>query len=600
MKNQNILIALAVLFVIAVISFTFLAPLIPDFLSSENPEQEVPVEVPMPQLTDQEREKLGPKNELAELDCLPSDGMYGMIARPKRLLESPLLAEGQDLLMPDLIRFTMVPLDMTKIELLLSATSVRQVSVPAQPGQPAMPQVMPIPFACYYLQMTEPVDKQAILNQFVPPNSGPQPPKMRMVAGKEVYDLPTGFPLTTHALVFLNEKALLYVMGNEEMLKDVLDGKAPTGPLADRMARVKIDDCDVVFVGSAETGLPNLPPELIGNFSMAYGLSETLVKLLVENFRAIQLTLDLSAPENTPLLTLKFETLKPEGAKEIAKNINEQVVFFRSSLSLLQSKDSEPTPEGNGQKLGNQILDSVEISSQDSVVSATLQHFPTLTTYVSEYFQNRRQQIADLAVQEQQQMIFGNIFQRINTIHRYMIMHHDEKGQFPSAAICDAEGKPLLSWRVALLPYMGEKALYAQFKLDEPWDGPTNRPLIGKMPAIFGDVRAYDPTRTTIRLFNSEGTPFGKPVLKMSDLSSPQTTAMLVVVSPENAVEWTKPDTLAPCESLEDYVQLFGPMMPILLFDRNNVIMQFSSAAEQDRPLLLERLKNMIEGKPIQ
>jgi len=52
--------------------------------------------------------------------------------------------------------------------------------------------------------------------------------------------------------------------------------------------------------------------------------------------------------------------------------------------------------------------------------------------------------------------------------------HNDSTGAFPSAAICDDDGKPLLSWRVAVLPYIGEKTLYQKFKLDEPWNGPTN------------------------------------------------------------------------------------------------------------------------------
>ena len=37
----------------------------------------------------------------------------------------------------------------------------------------------------------------------------------------------------------------------------------------------------------------------------------------------------------------------------------------------------------------------------------------------------------------------------------------------------DPTGKPLLSWRVAVLPYLDLDLLHAQFKLDEPWDGPS-------------------------------------------------------------------------------------------------------------------------------
>ena len=605
MKNNNILIALAVLFVIAVVAFTFLAPLYFN-PNSDSSEQDVSSEFVMPQLTDAEREKLGPKNDLSALDWLPSNGMYGMIASPRRLLESPLLAGGEEFIAQQLVGLTMVPLDMKKVELLLNCTSLKQVVIPSQPGEPVTPQVLPIPFLCYYIQLTEPLDKQATINLFVPPNRGFQPPKMRTVGGKEVYDLPAGFPLKTHALVFLDEKTILYVLGDEELLTDVLDGKSPTGPLADRMARVQVNDTDLVFVGSAETGLPPIPPEVLEGFSKNNGLPETLVKTLLDNFRAIQLTLNLSAGENGPLLALKYETLKPEGAKDIAKIINEQIVFYRSSLSLLQPKKSEtenPTETAAGDdlaKLGGQVLDSLEISAQESVVSASFRLFPALPTFLSEFFENQRRQTANFEAQERQRAIFESVFQRIKSVRNYMIMYHNEKGEFPPAAICDAEGNPLLSWRVAILPYMGEKELYSQFNLSEPWDGPTNRPLIGKMPAIFGDTRAYDPTRTTIRLFNSEGTLFGKPNLKMTNILGPQTTIMLVAVAPENAVQWTQPDTLARCESVEDYIKLFGPIMPVQFFDENHGSVPLGFFPETEYPKLLEQLKNMIEGNPIQ
>ena len=59
---------------------------------------------------------------------------------------------------------------------------------------------------------------------------------------------------------------------------------------------------------------------------------------------------------------------------------------------------------------------------------------------------------------------------------------------FPPAAICDKDGRPLLSWRVAILPYIDQEDLYKQFHLDEPWDSPHNRSLIEKMPGTYMDL----------------------------------------------------------------------------------------------------------------
>ena len=52
-----------------------------------------------------------------------------------------------------------------------------------------------------------------------------------------------------------------------------------------------------------------------------------------------------------------------------------------------------------------------------------------------------------------------------------LAMHNYEAtyGHFPHD-ITDKDGKPILSWRVAILPFIEQDNLYKQFKLDEPWD----------------------------------------------------------------------------------------------------------------------------------
>jgi hypothetical protein len=65
-------------------------------------------------------------------------------------------------------------------------------------------------------------------------------------------------------------------------------------------------------------------------------------------------------------------------------------------------------------------------------------------------------------------------------LHNY----HDVYKSFPPAAIYSKDGKPLLSWRVAMLPYLhtSQGNLLKKFRLDEPWDSEHNRALIARMP----------------------------------------------------------------------------------------------------------------------
>lgn len=51
--------------------------------------------------------------------------------------------------------------------------------------------------------------------------------------------------------------------------------------------------------------------------------------------------------------------------------------------------------------------------------------------------------------------------------------------------IADPSGTPLHSWRVLLLPYLGEQKLYEQIKLDEPWDSEWNRQFHKRMPDCY-------------------------------------------------------------------------------------------------------------------
>lgn len=64
--------------------------------------------------------------------------------------------------------------------------------------------------------------------------------------------------------------------------------------------------------------------------------------------------------------------------------------------------------------------------------------------------------------------------QLVRALHSY----HDAKQHFPPAIITDAEGKPLYSWRVELLPFVGRQDLYDRFDKAKPWDAPENAEVI--------------------------------------------------------------------------------------------------------------------------
>ncbi len=63
--------------------------------------------------------------------------------------------------------------------------------------------------------------------------------------------------------------------------------------------------------------------------------------------------------------------------------------------------------------------------------------------------------------------------------------YQQEHGTLPPAVLRTADGTPLHSWRVLILPYLEQNELFAQFQLDKPWNSPHNRGLADRMPKIF-------------------------------------------------------------------------------------------------------------------
>lgn len=136
-----------------------------------------------------------------------------------------------------------------------------------------------------------------------------------------------------------------------------------------------------------------------------------------------------------------------------------------------------------------------------------------------------------------------------------MHMYHDKHGHLPTAAVCDDNGTPLLSWRVEILPFLGEESLHRRFNLDEPWDSPNNIQLLECMPAVYFappmPTLAPPPHTTFFQVFVGPGTAFesGRKLNfpgpgRRNDFPDGLSTTILIAEG-GNPVLWTKPEDLA-------------------------------------------------------
>ena len=112
------------------------------------------------------------------------------------------------------------------------------------------------------------------------------------------------------------------------------------------------------------------------------------------------------------------------------------------------------------------------------------------------------------------------------------------------------DGKPLLSWRVHLLPFLAQDPLYGRFKLDEPWDSPHNIKLLDHMPDLYKSLDYPGLGHKTVIL--GMGEPSGifalgesrdaPRAVRSRNIPSLFAVALVVIAQPEKAVLWTKPD----------------------------------------------------------
>jgi hypothetical protein len=129
-------------------------------------------------------------------------------------------------------------------------------------------------------------------------------------------------------------------------------------------------------------------------------------------------------------------------------------------------------------------------------------------------------------------------------------------GKVP-ADIKGPDGKPLLSWRVVILPYMEGGGLYNKFKLNEPWDSPNNKPLLAQMPQIYALPSRPAPGKTHYKMYTGPGTLFsGNPVMLPGSFQK-GTSNMILAVEANQPVDWSKPEDI-------NFRQLADPVFPLL------------------------------------
>jgi hypothetical protein len=262
-----------------------------------------------------------------------------------------------------------------------------------------------------------------------------------------------------------------------------------------------------------EETLPDLPPDLGGGS----------IKVLTRGLQWVALTVD--AP---PKLTVRgiVQASDKDAAKALHELLTRAVKFFGKQKDVQEIVDAEKLLEALRLKVdGDRLTLTADEAKLTEVLAPAAVKLRALAA---------KNAAADDAGQ------LGR------ALHRY----HDANGRFPPVASFDKQDRPLLSWRVHVLPHLGEQKLYKEFKLDEPWDSEHNKKLIAKMPKVFANPAvpklAADGKTTILAPVHKDAVFTGdKQGVRVVDITDGTSATVLLVDADESAaVVWTKPDDL--------------------------------------------------------
>ncbi len=134
----------------------------------------------------------------------------------------------------------------------------------------------------------------------------------------------------------------------------------------------------------------------------------------------------------------------------------------------------------------------------------------------------------------------------LNQMQLALRNYHATYGCFPPAYVAGKDGKPMHSWRVLILPMIEEQALYADYRFNEPWNGPNNSKLINRMPRIF-HVCSEPASRsfTNLVVITGPGTAFPGPrSTRMEDFADGLNNTILLAEIANSDITWLEPRDL--------------------------------------------------------
>lgn len=480
-----------------------------------------------------------------DLRFISSRPLMAVVLHPQPLLTAPQF-QAMPIEIFEAVAVQEAGIDISKIEEVV-------LLVTANLPQPPLP--------AWIVRFNEPCDQKAILQHL---STG----ETEQIADVQAHRAKGAEPLL---LAFPDERTMLVASSDE--LAEMLKAKQPSSPLIDRLRAIDGGEslCAALVVEpirpvlkASIAQLPPLPPD----FQQFTQLADLLA--------AIEIHVQAGETMDSRLV---LEGTSQGAAAKIDQLIDAAIALANAAVDarLTQLNTGDPSPVNEAatryvKRMLKTAIDAVEreqtrnrltlrvTGAGDASVSMATNG--VLVALLLPAVQAAR----DAARRSQSNNNLKQIGLGLQT-------YADVNKTFPPRARFK-DGKPLLSWRVMILPFVEQYPMYKQFHLDEPWDSEHNRQFIAKIPPCFVnpklDPKLSQAGKTNYLAPTGPGTMFeGEKGANFATIRDGTSNTLIVVeANADRAVIWTKPDDLEidpdkPLDGLGDFqpggfMALFG------------------------------------------
>lgn len=178
-------------------------------------------------------------------------------------------------------------------------------------------------------------------------------------------------------------------------------------------------------------------------------------------------------------------------------------------------------------------------------------------------------------------------FARLILLQAAINRFQQDHGRYPSPIFQDRPEGPIRSWRVELLPYLGHRTLYEQYRKDEPWDSPENAKVTAQVPEVYRNPFFPDQECPYVVIVGPR-TPFEGTVGKTPQDIKDSVGQTIFVVEQAHCLPWTKPEDLSfdTQGSIPDLSCLTGRFTRFSTGDFSVHSVQTNAPAEEWRSLI--------------